>query len=302
MGEILLLYKRRNFKMCGIYKITNNINGKIYVGKSINIDARWKQHVRDSMVRTEQWESNHRGVRTPFHCAIRKYGSDNFIVEILEECDEEQLNEKEKYWIKELNSTNKDIGYNVTFGGDGYSCGGGENAPGCKITKQESDFIKQKLKERWTAKQIQEFIPIATSTMISDINTGKTWFDENEVYPISINNGHRSWSDKEAMKIKERYANGETIIDLAKELGVQYGTISNLVKGKSYTNLPIIERKVDWEKKNPNRKFSDDQVRAFRKKVAEGCSIKSLHESCGIECTYAAFYNMIKRITYKDII
>ena len=288
--------------MCGIYRVINNINGKIYVGKSVNIKERWNTHIRESKVNDEQWNSNYRGVRTPFHAAMRKYGIENFTFEVLEECDQEQLNEKEKYWIKELNAIDREIGYNVTLGGDGYNCGGGENAPGCKITKAESDFIKQKLKERWTAKQIQEYIPLATPGIISSINHGESWFDKNETYPISLNNGHRLWSDEEAMKIKNRYADGETIMDLARELRVRQETISDLVKGKSYTNLPIIERRVDWQRKSQNRKFSDEQVREFRKRVADGESIKSVHESCGIECNYAAFYNMIKRKTYRDII
>lgn len=288
--------------MCGIYKITNKINNKIYIGKSINIKERWITHIRESNISNEQWDSNYRGVKTPFHSAIRKYGTENFTFEVLEECDREQLNDKEKYWIKELNATNRNIGYNVTLGGDGYNRGKGENAPGCKITKAESDLIKQKLKDRWTAKQIQELVPLATPGIISSINHGKTWFDENETYPISLNNGHRTWSDEEAMKIKKRYADGETIMDLAREFSVKQETISDLVKGKSYTNLPIVERKVNWQRKSQNRKFSDEQVRNFRKRVSDGESIKSVHESCGIDCNYAAFYNMIRKKTYKDVI
>lgn len=289
--------------MQGIYKVTNILNGKIYVGKSVDIQARWTTHLRESMIDDKQWQANYRGVKTPFHAAIRKYGADNFTFEVIEECAFEQLNDREKYWIKTLDATNKEKGYNVTIGGDGCCCGKGEKAPGHKITQAQCDFIKQKLREHWTVKQIQQIIPIATPSMISAINYGDTWFDENEKYPISINNGHRTWSDEEAMKIKNRYAQGETIADLAKELGVRQETISNLVKGKSYTNLPIIERKVDWKRNsNVKRKFSDEEVRYFRQQVKEGRSIKSVHESCPTQCTYAAFYNMITRRTYKNIL
>ena len=297
-----LLYKGEFEIMCGIYKVTNRLNHKIYIGKSVDIKRRWQDHIRESKVTEQQWSSNYRGVRTPFHSAIRKYGAENFTFEVLEECDEEQLNNKERYWIKKLNSTNRDIGYNVTLGGDGYNCRKGEDAPGCKITKEECDFIKQKLKERWTAKQIKEFVPLATPRIISAINYGETWFDENEEYPISINNGHRSWSDDEAMKIKQRYAKGETINDLALEFNVRYESISNLVKGKSYTNLPVLKREVNWQRIGNNRNFTEEEVLFYRKEFyMNKKSIKSLHESSPIKRSYAAFYNMIKGITYKNI-
>lgn len=288
--------------MCGIYKVTNKLNGKIYIGKSIDIKRRWQEHIRESNVCSDKWILNDRGVRTYFHSAIRKYGEDNFIWEIIEECDEEQLNEKEKYWIQQFQSNTSALGYNMTIGGDGYNNGKGEKAPSCKITLEECNLIKQKLKERWTAKQIQQLIPQIGESAISDINYGNTWFDENENYPISINNGHRKWSDNEAMEIKRRYAKGETINALAIEFGVRQETISALVNGKSYTNLPIIDREVDWKRISEKRKFTDEEVLNYRNQFYQnGKSIMSLHKHCPIICTYAAFYNMIKGHTYKNI-
>ena len=289
--------------MIGIYKITNKINNKIYIGKSINIKERWSEHIRESLLSEEKWNLNKRGEQTPIHKAIRKYGKDNFIFEVIEECTKEELNNKEIKWISYFNSTSSDIGYNLTLGGDGYNCGKGENAPGNKITQEECNIIKQKLKERWTVKQIQTLVPLATPSMVSNINYGISWFDENETYPISIDNGHRIWSDEEAMLIKQKYANGINITDLAKEYQVHISTIKNLVSGISYSNLPMIERKVDWKRTNKKvRLFTNEDVIKYRKEFYENKkSIKSLHESCPISCNYAAFYNMIKGITYKEI-
>lgn len=288
--------------MCGIYKVTNKVNGKIYIGKSVDIKRRWKDHIYESNVSEEKWQNNDRGVRTYFHSAIRKHGENNFIWEILEECDEDQLNKKEKYWIKKFGSNDPNIGYNMTIGGDGYSSEGGENAPSCKITLEQCNLIKKKLKERWTAKQIQELVPQISYSAISNINYGISWFDENETYPISINNGHRKWSDDEAMKIKERYAKGETINDLAKEFNVRQETISALVTGKSYTNLPVLEREVNWKRVSEKRRFTKEEVLNYRDQVyQQGKSIMSVHSQCNIQCTYAAFYNMIKGITYKNV-
>lgn len=88
-----------------IYKITNKVNGKSYIGQTrYTIEFRWRQHL-------------HKKDNTYFHNAIKKYGVDNFIVEKLEECNIEDLNEKEIYYIAKYN-TFKD-GYNLTIGGDG---------------------------------------------------------------------------------------------------------------------------------------------------------------------------------------
>lgn len=96
--------------MVGIYKITNKANGKIYVGQSIDIKERWKQH------RWKAFNCNEVGYHSAIHCAMRKYGLDNFIYEVLEECGVEELDEKEKYWISQLNSIVPN-GYNIMEGG-----------------------------------------------------------------------------------------------------------------------------------------------------------------------------------------
>lgn len=136
--------------------------------------------------------------------------------------------------------------------------------------------------------------------MVSAINSGRTWFDEYESYPLSIDNGHRLWSDEEAIKIKQEYANGATITDLSRKHKCAKETISNLVSGKSYTNLPVIERTADWVMVSKARFFTDDEVRKYRK-LAETQSMLSIYNEYNIQCNYAAFRNMIRKITYKNV-
>ena len=88
--------------ICGIYRIHNNINGKDYIGQAIDIYHRWQQHKA-------------RYDNCAIHRAITKYGIDNFTFSILEECQVEQLDEKEIYWINYYNSYFN--GYNETSGG-----------------------------------------------------------------------------------------------------------------------------------------------------------------------------------------
>ena len=94
-----------------IYKITNKINNKIYIGKTKgSIENRLNGHFRAS--------KNNKFNRY-FYNAINKYGEENFSIQIIEECDNSLLNNREKYWIDKLNSYDKNIGYNSTLGGDG---------------------------------------------------------------------------------------------------------------------------------------------------------------------------------------
>lgn len=84
-----------------IYKTTNLQNGKIYVGKA---------KVNDQ---------NYLGSGVILSQAIEKYGREYFKKEILEECDDNIVDLREIFWIKELNSTDRNIGYNLTKGGTG---------------------------------------------------------------------------------------------------------------------------------------------------------------------------------------
>lgn len=96
--------------MSYIYKITNDINNKVYIGKTnLTIQQRFEQHIRDSKKESLQ----HR----PLYNAIRKYGKQHFHIEIVEECITSEASNREQYWINFYNSYYN--GYNATKGGDG---------------------------------------------------------------------------------------------------------------------------------------------------------------------------------------
>lgn len=98
---------------CGIYKIQNLINNKVYIGQSVDINYRFKNHISDS------FNPKSKSYDTAIHRAIRKYGVDNFSFEIIENCDVDKLNDREIYWIKKYDSYGN--GYNMTHGGEGVS-------------------------------------------------------------------------------------------------------------------------------------------------------------------------------------
>ena len=89
------------------YKVTNKENNKIYIGQTIqNPKQRWRHHLEEAKL----------GSDLKFHKALRKYGKDLFSWEVLEIVNENELNEREKYWISYFDSYKN--GYNSTEGGD----------------------------------------------------------------------------------------------------------------------------------------------------------------------------------------
>lgn len=100
--------------MAYIYKITNIQNLHSYVGQTrIDVEQRWRDHCRVALnPKSPEYDF-------PLHSAIRKYGKENFKIEIIEECLDCELNNKEIYWIKYYNTYYN--GYNAALGGSGHS-------------------------------------------------------------------------------------------------------------------------------------------------------------------------------------
>ena len=93
--------------ICGIYKITNLNTEQCYIGQSVNIAERWKQHCKCGL-------GIEASATNILYNSMQKDGVWNFTFELLEQCSKELLNEKEKFWIQMYQSNN--FGYNATKG------------------------------------------------------------------------------------------------------------------------------------------------------------------------------------------
>lgn len=158
-------------KMIGIYKFENNITHNIYIGQSINIEKRYKDHLS----RAKHNNKGNNEYNTPLHRAIRKYGIENFTFSIIEECSKDILNDKEQYWIDFYDSFEN--GYNLTSGGEAQEAS----------RKFDEMFISQiqkiLLNTDETYNEISNKYDISTGR-ISEINTGKVGYNKDFSYPL----------------------------------------------------------------------------------------------------------------------
>ena len=156
--------------MCGIYKITNLVNGKSYIGQSIDIHRRWYEHKRDSKLSSVQ-------ATYPLYRAFQKYGIENFSFEILEETTKEELNKKERYYIQLYDSYNN--GYNQTLGGQAMSTS--------KLTDNDVKEIYSLLIENIVPQiEIAQKYNVGKD-IISSINHGRYYYNKELKYPLRPN-------------------------------------------------------------------------------------------------------------------
>ena len=175
-----------------IYKITNIQNNKCYIGQTIRpIKQRFQRHITDAL---------NNNLDTHFARAIRKYGKDSFTIEQIDSAtNQNELNQKEQYWIQYYNSV-KD-GYNET---DAISkCGG--NTYQSK-TEKEMEIIREKIKKS----KLGSKNPMARKIKRINIKTKEIDIFDTVIScakACGINQGKTSISDRLNGKIKSPFKN-----------------------------------------------------------------------------------------------
>jgi group I intron endonuclease len=188
--------------MTGIYKITNRVNQKFYIGQSKDIEKRWKDHKQEKS----------RKQNTILQRAFAKYGIENFDFEVLQECTKEELNELEVKYIAEFKAQGK-AEYNIAEGGYGdplkYKTEEEleiirEKVRAANIGKKLSEEHKRKIGESQTGKKVSD----EAKRKISIGNTGKKRSEETkEKHKIAMNNRSEEEKEKTLEKMRKSYAN-----------------------------------------------------------------------------------------------
>jgi group I intron endonuclease len=149
-----------------IYKIINRSNGKIYVGKSKNPASRFVRHIKIAETLLES--DNH---FQAIHGAIKKYGRENFTLEIIEACDDSNVDRHEIYWISKLHTQEKTYGYNLTSGGDGVH-NRSEESKKKWLAKMVGRKLSEEHKRKISAGNVGRKLTEDAKQKISEANSG----------------------------------------------------------------------------------------------------------------------------------
>ena len=205
-----------------IYKITNKINGKIYIGQTNNPTRRFQEHRAKGYGQEEE---------KVLYKAFDKYGIENFSFEIIEETKD--YNEREKYWIKFYNCTTPN-GYNMSEGGENPPTFYGKDHPLCSHSEDTVLLVKKMLKEtKISSKEIANLTGYNTSS-INRINLGELWFDENEVYPLRKEGTYQSKKERCIAIIEDLLHTDMSQKEIANKHGVSRTTVTAINRGQNF--------------------------------------------------------------------
>lgn len=187
-----------------IYKITNNLNGKVYIGQTIqNIKERFYQHCAV--------KCSNDVLKMAIHKAILKYGKQNFSIEVIEEVESENLNEREIYWIKYFNSYKN--GYNETIGGQG----------GNKSFKDiNQELVIQYYKEGKSLRTIGKLLNVDKQTIKNLLLRNNITLRTSRTYKLS---------QEDRTLIIEDINKGVSRIDIINKYNISKSYLSQLING-----------------------------------------------------------------------
>lgn len=221
--------------MIGIYKITNKINNKSYIGQSTHIEKRLRDH-------KSEYEWN-RHPNYPLYKAFKKYGLENFIFQIIEQCYPQDLDENEIFWIKYYHSLTSEHGYNIKQGGWGDP---GERHPNHKLTQADVRDIRTRYANHERCKEVEKIYANKIGPSgFSKVWKGQTWKHiMPEVYTVDnkyfhahntgqkgSQNGRSKVTEQDVIQIRTRRKNGQTKEEVFKDfqyLGITFESFKNI--------------------------------------------------------------------------
>ena len=215
-----------------IYIIKNTVNNKVYIGQAKNSAERWMKHL----------SAARKGYPYVIDQAIKKYGQDKFYYQILES-QITNYDEREKYWIKFYNSRVPN-GYNVAEGGQSLGCGIDHPCSKFDSTEDVLVIISLLKNTKISMQKIAEQIG-CTESVISQINLGSTYHQENCDYPL-----RKSRYSSELIKrvhYSLQYELDKSLRMISKEYDIDLSQLHEINQGKLHS-LP--------GKKYPGRVFS----------------------------------------------
>ena len=189
-----------------VYKITNKLNGKIYIGMTKNLKSRWRNNG------IAYKPNNH---KTSFHNAIQKYGWDNFYKEILNSgLSFEEATKLEKEYIKLYNTRDNSKGYNIAEGGNG----------GILYLTHPKGFLNKKHTDEWKNEHSKRMTGVNNPFYNKNhsVESKVRMIEANSLYPVYVYN-----SDKILLVIFP------SVLTLAKKINSNHRTIVKFIKNQN---------------------------------------------------------------------
>ena len=227
MNECELNSDVESSRVCGVYRITNTINGKVYLGSSTDPKERFRDH---------RARLNGGGHDNPhLQNSWRKYGAEAFRFEIVERCAPEMLEERETHWIMELGSHNDENGYNWSPWASKMHA---------KLSPNDVREMRRLRREEGTTyRELGEMFGVSQSAASRAVR-GDAWADvegaatgtHGRSRPGGANSG-AVLTDKQVLMIREAVTSG-SVKRFAGELGVSRSLIKRAISGDTYPHLP----------------------------------------------------------------
>jgi group I intron endonuclease len=266
---ISLVENKSLFEAFGvIYLVTNNINGKVYIGQTVKSDPRSRWNLHKNRAKDEARHQH-------FGLAIRKHGSENFTFTVIHGCtDQKDLDYWETYYINQYKSLDRTIGYNIREGG---ARGKHTEETKEKMRLSHTPERKAHMSEIMTGRPLSE----EHCRLISEGRAGMTFSDEHRKNISISKSGENSpvaklnWKD--ANTIRADYITGNISVDeLAKKYNVYKSTIYYIIMNKIWIdpNYDITEaekiaarNKVPTGERNSQAKLTQIKVNQIRAEI-----------------------------------
>lgn len=245
--------------MTGIYCFKNKINGKCYIGQSINLAKRYNDHKANHL------NPNYCNYNSKFYRALRKYGFDNFEYSILLECEQSELNEKEKAYIEMYDSYKN--GYNSTLGGEDNP----SNHPEI-VTRRTLKLYEPEINEKLSHK--------------------------------GSDNGNAKLTETDVLDIRKQYAEGKTYADVYElyKNRISYSGFQQVWINKSWTNIGQEYYKERAIANHGGSKLTESDVRNIRIRYKNGEDKMQIYEDYKTKVGEAGFKKIIWNITWKKVV
>lgn len=193
----------------GVYKITNIKNNKLYIGSSINIRKRWREHRKDL--------NNNIHHSVYLQRSWNRHGSDSFVFEIIELVNNKKLViSREQFWLDNLKPFERDRGYNMY------------NVANSPLGYKHSQETRLKLSIARKGKQCKEKNHMYGK---KHSETTKAQMRLSHIYR------GRAVNADQVREIRNRYNDGESIQSIANNFGLSHGGVSHIVHNRSWKDL-----------------------------------------------------------------